>query len=35
MRLIAIRWDDGGFRIVWSYHHLLMDGWSSDLVLRE
>ncbi|MES1245844.1 MAG: amino acid adenylation domain-containing protein [Acidobacteriota bacterium] len=23
------------FRFLWSYHHLLMDGWSASLVLRE
>ena len=23
------------FRLVWSYHHILMDGWSTGIVIRE
>ena len=34
-RLTAIRWSEGAWRIVWSYHHLILDGWSTGLVLRE
>jgi len=35
LRLNAIRWDDAGWRIVWSYHHLVLDGWSVEMLLRE
>src|SRR6266545_2045188 len=35
LRLAAIRWDEAGWRIVWSYHHLLLDGWSATLLLRD
>ncbi|HEX9941338.1 MAG TPA: condensation domain-containing protein, partial [Thermoanaerobaculia bacterium] len=35
MRLTAIRWSETGWRIVLSYHHLVLDGWSTSLVLRE
>ncbi len=35
MRLAAIRWSGTGWRVVWSYHHLILDGWSAALVLRE
>ncbi len=35
LRLAVIRWDDASWRIVWSYHHLLLDGWSAGLLLRD
>ncbi len=35
MRLILIRLADTAWRLVWSHHHLLLDGWSLPLVLRQ
>ncbi|MEE8586575.1 MAG: amino acid adenylation domain-containing protein, partial [Acidobacteriota bacterium] len=35
MRLTLIRLGQGGYRFVWSCHHLLLDGWSSRLVLKQ
>src|ERR1044072_5839770 len=35
MRLVLIRLSDDKFKFVWSHHHLLLDGWSMSLVLRE
>ncbi|HEV2736864.1 MAG TPA: amino acid adenylation domain-containing protein [Longimicrobiaceae bacterium] len=34
-RLTCIRLGEDEHRVVWSYHHLLLDGWSSALGLRE
>jgi hypothetical protein len=35
MRLVLIRTDESVWRFVWSHHHVLLDGWSLPLVLRE
>lgn len=35
MRLALIRLDPDRHRMVWSYHHLLLDGWSVPMVLQE
>ncbi|HEY2293234.1 MAG TPA: condensation domain-containing protein, partial [Thermoanaerobaculia bacterium] len=35
MRLILIRLGEASYRFVWSYPHLLLDGWSRTLVLNE
>ncbi|HEY9421560.1 MAG TPA: condensation domain-containing protein, partial [Thermoanaerobaculia bacterium] len=35
LRLIHIRWDADSSRIVWNFHHLLIDGWSFALVSQE
>ncbi len=35
LRLNAIWWSDASWRLAWSYHHLLLDGWSVGLLLRE
>jgi len=35
LRLALLRLDDEVHRFVWSHHHLLLDGWSVALVLRE
>jgi amino acid adenylation domain-containing protein/thioester reductase-like protein/non-ribosomal peptide synthase protein (TIGR01720 family) len=35
LRLGLIRLGDEDWRVVWSYHHLLLDGWSAGLVMRE
>ncbi|MEH2121095.1 amino acid adenylation domain-containing protein [Nostoc sp.] len=35
MRLFLIRITDDSYYFVWSKHHLLLDGWSTALVLKE
>ncbi|HXO43037.1 MAG TPA: amino acid adenylation domain-containing protein, partial [Thermoanaerobaculia bacterium] len=35
LRLGLIRLGDEDWRVAWSYHHLLLDGWSAGLVMRE
>ncbi|MCP4397917.1 MAG: amino acid adenylation domain-containing protein [bacterium] len=35
MRVHLIRCDDHLYRIVWSYHHLLFDGWCLSLLLND
>jgi amino acid adenylation domain-containing protein/non-ribosomal peptide synthase protein (TIGR01720 family) len=35
MRLVLARTDDHVHQFVWSYHHLLIDGWSRSLIHRE
>lgn len=35
MRLTLLRQPDRAYRFIWSYHHLLLDGWSWPLVLQE
>jgi amino acid adenylation domain-containing protein len=35
MRLVVMRIADDLYQIVWSHHHLLMDGWSVPLVLKD
>ena len=35
MRLALIRLEAEKYHFVWSHHHLLLDGWSLNLVLRE
>ena len=35
MRLVLIRRADDRWWLVWSHHHLLLDGWSGALVLDE
>ncbi|MBV9775226.1 MAG: non-ribosomal peptide synthetase, partial [Gemmatimonadetes bacterium] len=34
-RVACIRLADDTWRCVWSFHHLLLDGWSSSVTLRE
>ena len=34
MRLALIRWGDTTYHCIWSKHHLLLDGWSTSLVLK-
>jgi thioesterase domain-containing protein len=34
MRLSLLR-QDGGHTLVWSFHHILMDGWSVSLVIAD
>jgi amino acid adenylation domain-containing protein/non-ribosomal peptide synthase protein (TIGR01720 family)/FkbM family methyltransferase len=35
MRLVLVRIDDDISEFIWSYHHLLVDGWSFALALKE
>ncbi|MTE22328.1 amino acid adenylation domain-containing protein [Streptomyces sp. TRM43335] len=34
-RLVLARLPDGGVRVVWSFHHLILDGWSLFQVLSD
>lgn len=34
-RVTLIRMDDAAYRIVWLFHHMLMEGWSAGLVLED
>ncbi|WP_037729403.1 non-ribosomal peptide synthetase, partial [Streptomyces scopuliridis] len=35
MRLVLIRLGDGRIRVVWTFHHLLLDGWSTAALLSD
>ncbi|MBV9775316.1 MAG: amino acid adenylation domain-containing protein, partial [Gemmatimonadetes bacterium] len=35
MRVALLRVADDAWELVWSYHHLLLDGWSISLLLQE
>ena len=35
MRFALIRIEDETYHFVWSFHHLLLDGWSTPLVIKE
>ncbi len=35
MRLMLIRLTEDSYQFVWSFHHLLLDGWSFPIVLKE
>ena len=35
VRLALLRLGDASYHLVWSYHHLLLDGWSSSAVVSE
>lgn len=35
MRLTLIRLESQSYRFIWSHHHLLLDGWSTPLLLKE
>jgi amino acid adenylation domain-containing protein/non-ribosomal peptide synthase protein (TIGR01720 family) len=35
MRLTVIRLGDTGYELVWTHHHLLLDGWSLARVIQE
>ncbi|HYO54119.1 non-ribosomal peptide synthetase, partial [Archangium sp.] len=35
MRVAVIRMGDSDYRIVWSFHHVLLDGWSTSLLLKD
>lgn len=35
MRMALVRFADDRYKFVWTFHHVLLDGWSVALVLRE
>ncbi|MCP3738294.1 amino acid adenylation domain-containing protein [Rossellomorea sp. BNER] len=35
MRFAVFKKDENDFRVVWSYHHILLDGWSIGIVMNE
>lgn len=35
LRLFLLRLGQRRYRLVWIYHHLILDGWSTAIVLRE
>ncbi len=35
MRVLLFQVDDEAFKMVWSHHHLLFDGWSQPLLMGE
>jgi alpha-ketoglutarate-dependent taurine dioxygenase len=35
MRLTLARIDEGASRLIWSYHHIVLDGWSLPLLFKE
>ena len=35
MRVIVIKLNNNEYEVIWNFHHLLMDGWSVPLVLKQ
>src|SRR5215471_10624534 len=35
MRLALIRLQDDSYQLIWTHHHLLLDGWSVPIIVRE
>ncbi|MGN9865284.1 non-ribosomal peptide synthase/polyketide synthase [Bacillus swezeyi] len=35
MRLLVFRTDERTYRFIWSFHHILMDGWCLPLITKE
>jgi amino acid adenylation domain-containing protein len=35
LRLTLVQTDDDRYRFIWSFHHILLDGWSTPLLLKE
>ncbi|MGA9381054.1 MAG: amino acid adenylation domain-containing protein [Phormidium sp.] len=35
MRLHLIQWKENTYQFVWSFHHILLDGWSLPLVFQD
>jgi surfactin family lipopeptide synthetase C len=35
LRLALFRFGDESYRVIWSHHHLVLDGWSVGLMMRE
>jgi len=35
LRLLLVRLEDDRYRLIWTYHHILMDGWSVSRLIGE
>jgi amino acid adenylation domain-containing protein len=35
MRFALIRWEEAAWKLVWSFHHLIVDGWSVSRIFSE
>lgn len=35
VRMAIIRFDKEEYKIIWSYHHIIMDGWSFGIIFKE
>ena len=35
MRLALVRKGDHRYQMIWSYHHLILDGWSAGIILQD
>jgi amino acid adenylation domain-containing protein len=35
MRLTLIHLSETEYQLIWSYHHIILDGWSSNLIVNE
>lgn len=35
MRLTMIKYTDTQYQLIWSYHHILIDGWCMAMIIRE
>ncbi|MEM7801318.1 MAG: condensation domain-containing protein, partial [Chloroflexota bacterium] len=35
MRLTLIQLADERFELIWSYHHIILDGWSASIIINE
>jgi amino acid adenylation domain-containing protein len=35
MRVTLIRLSEASYRFIWSHHHIVMDGWSAPLLMRQ
>ncbi len=35
MRLYLLRLGEQRYQMIWSYHHLILDGWSAGIILRD
>lgn len=35
MRITLIRMADGSYHMIWTHHHIIMDGWSLSIIERE
>jgi len=35
MRIVLVHLGDAKWRMMWAYHHLLLDGWSAAILFRE
>ncbi|WP_051010663.1 non-ribosomal peptide synthetase [Paenibacillus riograndensis] len=35
LRVAVLKTDTGNFKVVYSFHHIIMDGWSAGIILQE